>query len=80
MHATEHEFFTDIGRVRVVIADDVIALPLHGWSCYGFGRSIDADWLLLSAHFALPGDQAARRILANCIVDALEDRRMGVRT
>jgi len=58
--------------VRVVVAGDVVALPDYGWSLGGFGRFISKDWLLVNAN--LPGPVKRRRILADCIVAALNRR------
>ncbi len=58
-------------RIRVVIAGDVISLPQERWSGDGYGAFISADWLLGNAK--LPGRSKARkRLLADCIVAALE--------
>lgn len=59
--------------IRVVIYDDVIALPSEGWAHCGFGQSISVDWLLHSANHRLPGSKRRRVALARVIAEALWD-------
>lgn len=59
-------------RIRVIIAGDVVALPIQGWSLDGFGRSISEDWLVHSGK--LPGPIRRRTALAGAIVRALDAR------
>ncbi|TAL40465.1 MAG: hypothetical protein EPN91_13120 [Salinibacterium sp.] len=79
---TDLRYRLDGDLIRVVIAEDVICLPLPagraGWSMSGFGGHIDAGWLL--AEGALPAKTKARReALANIIVAALgeHNKRIG---
>lgn len=79
---TDLRYRLDGDLIRVVIAGDVIAMPMPagraGWSMSGFGAHIDAGWLL--AEGALPGKTKARReALANILVAALTEhnKRMG---
>lgn len=55
--------------IRVVIAEDVVALPNQGWSGAGYGRLISEDWLLHSANPPLP--RKGRKALAAVIAEAL---------
>jgi hypothetical protein len=69
---SDFRYSVDGSVVRVVVVEDVIALPLHGWSMGGFGWSISVEWLLHDAR--LPGrTKGERTMLARCIVRALDD-------
>lgn len=57
--------------IRVVIWQDVIALPSAGWAGEHFGPSISVDWLLTQAK--LPGPKRRREQLARAIVMALDE-------
>ncbi len=57
--------------VRVVIINDVVALPDEGWSDYGYGGSISVSWLLHDAHTRIPGPKKRRAVLARVIATAL---------
>lgn len=79
---TDLRYRLDGDLVRVVIAGDVIALPMPagraGWSMSGFGAYIDVGWLL--AEGALPGKTKARReALAKILIAALgeHNKRLG---
>ena len=68
--AGEFRFRHQGDLIRVVIVEDVLALPDERWSMGGFGSSISVEWLLHEAR--LPGSKARRRVLADCLVRALD--------
>jgi hypothetical protein len=53
--------------VRVVVLDDVIALPDLGWSGAGYGEWISPDWLRRSPRIPLPGSTTRRCVLSRVI-------------
>lgn len=70
MDASEFEFQWRGDVIRVVVAGDVLALPLEFWSLGGFGQTISVEWLLHEGK--LPGPKARREALAHCLVRALD--------
>lgn len=59
-------------QFRVLIVNDVIALPYNYWSQAGYGHEISVEWLLHNGK--LPGQTKARRqLLAELIRKALAD-------
>lgn len=69
MNTSDHRFAWRGEAIRVVVAGDVLALPLQGWSRGGFGTSIEAGWLLREG--GLPGGAEKRRALAEALVRSL---------
>lgn len=74
----DYRFTWDGDEIRVVIWEDVIALPGEGWSLGGFGSSIDTHWLL--GNGKLPGSARRKRALAEAIVAALRTHHEGAAT
>lgn len=77
MRATDHKFrLPDGDLVRVVVAGDVVSIvgsadnARDSWSMGGFGRGISVEWMLHSGD--LRGNLKRRRLLAECVVRALE--------
>lgn len=75
MHAGEYRFSYQGETLCVVVAGDVLALPEERWSMGGFGRSISVEWLLYEAR--LPGAAARKKVLAKCLVQALDTHHAG---
>ncbi len=70
----EYRYTWRATEIRVIVAGDVLALPLQGWSMGGFGESISIEWLEHDGR--LPGSSAAeRRALASCLVRSLDEAR-----
>jgi hypothetical protein len=70
----EYRYTWRATEIRVLVAGDVLALPLHGWSMGGFGASISIEWLEHDGR--LPGSSAdERRALASCLVRSLDEAR-----
>lgn len=59
---------------RVVVADDVVAVPNDGWSWPGFGHEISISWMLTTSEAPLKSIRPARRrLIAELVRRALAD-------